>query len=141
MGEVSCDDIKTNCLHGIPKPLAVLGFVDCILGRPDHLDTEFLQHAVAHQVQRAVQRRLTPHCGQQHVGTLFFNNECNRLPGNRLNIGGIRELGVSHDRCRIGVHQNDPIALLPKRLTGLYSRVVEFTGLPNDNRARANHQD
>ena len=140
MGEVTCNDIKTNRLHGIPEPLAILSFVDCILGCPDHLNTEFLQHPVTHQVQRAVQSRLTAHRGQQYVGTLFFDNERNRLPGNRLNVGGICELGISHDRCGIGVHQNDPITLLPKGLTGLHSRVVEFTGLPNDNRARADHQ-
>ena len=30
MGKITCNHVKTNRLHGIPEPLAILGFVSTL---------------------------------------------------------------------------------------------------------------
>ena len=62
-------------------------------------------------------------------------------PGHRLDVGGIGHLRVGHDGGRIGVHQDDPVALFPQGLAGLGAGVVELTGLADDDRTRADDQD
>ena len=140
MGKTSIDHFEPDRLHRITKALAVLGFIDRVLRCPDHLNTELLQHPVTHQIQGTVQASLAPHRGQQYIRALFFNNQRDSFPGDRFNIGGIRELGIGHDRGGIGIHQNDPVALFAKRLAGLHTGVVKFARLPDYDRARANHQ-
>jgi hypothetical protein len=44
--------------HRVLELLAILGLVDRLLLGADHLDAELLQHALAREVERAVQRRL-----------------------------------------------------------------------------------
>src|SRR5690606_6904254 len=58
-----------------------------------------------------------------------------------LDVGGVRELGVGHDRGRVGVGQDHPVALLLEDLAGLGARVVELAGLADDDRAGADEED
>src|SRR6185437_2594703 len=51
------------------------------------------------------------------------------------------EIGIGHDRRRIGIHQNDAVALVLQRLAGLRAGIIELTGLADDDRASANDQD
>src|SRR5690606_36549969 len=48
---------------------------------------------------------------------------------------------IGHDRGRIGVDQDDAEALLTQDLARLGAGVVELAGLPDHDRARAQHQD
>ncbi len=50
-------------------------------------------------------------------------------------------LGVGHDRRRVRVDQDDPVALLLQRLARLGSGVIELAGLPDDDGAGADDQD
>ena len=61
---------KPMRLHGLIEALPVLGLVDGILGGADQLHAELGQHALAHQVQGAVQRGLPAHGRQQRVRAL-----------------------------------------------------------------------
>ncbi len=100
-----------------------------------------LQHAVLGQIERAVERGLAAHGGQQRVGPLDGDDLLHHLPGDRLDVGGVRHLRVGHDGGRIGVHQDDAVALLAQRLAGLRAGVVELAGLADDDRAGADDQD
>ena len=51
----------------------------------------------------------------------------------RLHVDLIRNRGIRHDRCRIGVAQNDLISLFPKRQTRLCSCIVKFSRLSDDD--------
>src|SRR4029079_5629671 len=63
------------------------------------------------------------------------------LRRDRLDISGVGEIGIGHDRRRVRVHQDDPVALFLEPLAGLRAGIVELTGLADDDRARADDQD
>ncbi len=132
---------SADVLHRLVEQVAVFGLVDGIGVGTDHLDAVLGQHAVLVEVQRAVQRRLAAHGGQNHIRALGFDDLLYRLPGDRLDVGGIGHGRVSHDGGRVGVHQNDPVALLAQRFTGLGAGVVEFAGLADDDRTSANDEN
>ena len=46
-----------------------------------------------------------------------------------------RKLGIGHDRGRVGVDQDHAVALCAQNAAGLGSRIVEFTGLTDNDRA------
>ena len=132
---------KTDLGHGVLEFLPVLGLVDGFLGSADQLDTELGQHAFAVKVERAVERGLTAHGRQQRIRTLFLDDLGDDLPSNWLDIGHVGHFRVGHDGRRIGIHQDDLVALLAQCLAGLSTGVVEFTGLADDDRTGANDQD
>ena len=67
---------------------------------------------------------------------------CSRyLLGERLDVGAVGDFGIGHDRRRIGIHQDDFVALGAQRLAGLRAGIVEFAGLADDDRAGADDQD
>jgi len=49
------------------------------------------------EIEGTIQRRLTTHGGQQGIRPLLLDNARNHLPGDRLNIGGIRHRRIGHD--------------------------------------------
>ena len=51
----------------------------------------------------------------------------------RLEVGPIREGRIGHDRRRVGVDEDDPVALLPEGLARLRSRIVELAALTDDD--------
>ncbi len=131
---------KADAAHGIAELLTVLGFVDGFTRGPDHLDREGREHALAIQIERAVERRLAAHCRQQRLGTLFFDDLRDGVPVDRLDVGGVGHLRVGHDGGGVGVDQHDPVALLAQRLAGLGAGVVELAGLADDDRTGADNE-
>ena len=132
---------QADAFHGLAEELAVFRLVDGVRGGADHLDVEFFQHAHLAQAQRAVQRGLSAHRRKQRIGALAFDDLGNDLRRDRLNVCRVGEIGIGHDRRRVRVHQDDPVALFLKRLARLRARVVELAGLADDDRARADDQD
>ena len=128
-------------LHRLAEQLAVLGLVDRLGGGADHGDAELLQHAHAAQRQRAIERGLAAHGGKQRVRPLLLDDPGDDLRRDRLDIGRVGDLGVGHDGRRVGVDQHDPVALLSEGLAGLGPGIVELAGLPDDDRAGADHED
>ncbi len=133
--------IEPDLRHRLLEFFAVLGLVDGLLRGADHLDAVLFQHAVLGQIERAVQRRLPAHGRQQRVGPFLRDDLLHDLPGDRLDVGGIRHLRIGHDGRRIGVHQDDAVALLAQRLAGLGAGIVELAGLADDDGAGADDQD
>ncbi len=141
VGNTGARAVKADGLHGLVETRTVFSLVDGVGIRADHLNAEFFQHAFALQVQGAVQCSLAAHGWQQCVWTLFLNDLGNRLPLDRLDVGGVGHVRVGHDGGRVGVHQDDAVALFAQGFTGLGAGVVEFTGLADHNRASAENQD
>ena len=141
MGDTGTRTLQTDAAHGNIETTAVFGLVDGIGGSTDHLYAELGQHAVFFQLQGAVQRSLTTHGRQYRIRALFLDDFANHFPGNWLDIGRIGHLRVGHDGGRVGVHQDDAIALFTQGFTGLGARVVKFASLTDDNRACAQDQD
>jgi hypothetical protein len=59
---------EADARHRRLELLAVLGLVDRFLGRADELDVELGEHALAREVERAVERGLPAHRRQQASG-------------------------------------------------------------------------
>ena len=127
--------------HRLAEQLAVFRLVDGVGGGADHLDVEFLQRAHLAQRQRAVERGLPAHGRQQRVGPFLLDDLGDDLRRDRLDIGGVGQIRIGHDGRRIGVHQDDPVALVLERLAGLRAGIVELAGLADDDRAGADDQD
>ena len=128
-------------LHRRVEQLAVLGAVDRVVVRADQLDAEALERPVLGEVLGEVERGLAAQRRQQRVGPLALDDLRDDLGQQRLDVGRRRELRVGHDRRRVGVHEDDLVALLQQHLAGLRARVVELRGLPDDDRARAEDED
>ena len=79
--------------------------------------------------------------GQEGVGPLLGDDLLDDLPGDRLDVGAVGRLRVGHDGGRVGVHQDDRVALLAERLARLGAGVVELAGLADDDGAGADEQD
>ena len=110
---------KPDLLHGLIEPLAVLGLVDGVCGRADHLDAVLLKHAVLLEGKRAVERGLSAHGGKDGVRALLGDNLLDHLPLDRLDVGRVGHVRIGHDRRRVGVNQGDPVAFLTEGLARL----------------------
>jgi hypothetical protein len=133
--------IQADLGHRVLELLAVLGLFDGHLVGADHLHAVLGQNALAVQFERAVQRRLTAHGGQDGIRTFLGDDLLDHLPGDGLDVGRIGRFRVGHDGRRIAVDQDDAVALFAQRLAGLSAGVVELAGLPDDDGAGADDQD
>ncbi len=132
---------EPNLGHRDTKQVAVLSHVDRFPRGSDQFHLVFLENAFANEIERTVQCGLSAHRRQQRVRPFFLDDSLDSCPVNRLDIGRVGHIRVSHDGRRIRVHQNDPESLLAKRLAGLGTRIVKLAGLADDNRSGADDQD
>ena len=141
MGNARARRTQTNFGHGVFELQAVFGFVDGFGCGANEFDFVFVKHAVVPQIERTVECCLAAHGGQNGIGTFFGNDLFNRLPRDGLNVSDVRSGGVGHDRGRVAVDQNDFVTLFAQSFASLHARVVELTGLANDDGASANDED
>ncbi len=127
--------------HCLAKQVTILGHVDRLAFRRDHLDVKLLENALAREVERAIQAGLPAHGGQQRIRTLLLDDARQRGPVNRLDVDRVRHLGIRHDRGRVRIDENDAEAFFTKCLARLRARIVELTRLADHDRAGADNQD
>jgi len=75
------------------------------------------------------------------VEALLGDDRLDHVRGDRLDVGGVGEPGVGHDRGGVGVDQHHAQALLAQHPAGLGARVVELRRLPDDDRPRPDQED
>ena len=138
--------LEADLVHRVAEALAILGLVDRVGGGADHLDVELVEGALLAQRERAVQRGLAAHGRQQREAAgddvaFLLDDLGDDLRRDRLDVGGVRQLRIGHDRRRIGIHQHDAIALGLQRLHRLRAGIIELAGLADDDRPGADDQD
>src|SRR4029434_62619 len=111
------------------------------LGGPDQLDVEPVQHALAREIERTIERRLPAHCRQQCIRPLALDDFRDHRPDDRLDVGDVRHFRIRHDRCWVAVHQDHAKAFLAQRLAGLRSGIGELARLTDDDRAGGDDED
>ena len=94
------------------EPLTVLAALDRFEIGADQFDAVAVQDAVLIQRDGRVQRGLPAEGGQQGVDLvaalgLLGDDLLDERRGDRLDVGVVGELGVGHDRGRVGVHEAD----------------------------------
>ena len=82
-----------------------------------------------------------PMVGSSASGPLLGDDLGDDFRRDRLDIGRIRQVRIGHDRRRVGVDEDDPVAFLLQRLAGLRAGIVEFASLADDDRTRADDED
>ena len=135
MGDAAARRTQADTGHGVLELQPILGLFNGLFVGADHLDAVLGEHTMLVQVQRAIQGSLATHRWQHRVGTLLGDDLFDHLPGDGLDVGRIGHLRVGHDRRRVAVDEDEAVALFAQRLAGLGSRVIEFAGLANDDRA------
>ena len=141
VGEARAGGVEPDLGHRVAEQLSILGLVYGFGVGADHFDAEFFKHTHLVEREGAVERGLAAHGGEQRVGALLFDDLGNDFGGDGLHIGGIGDVGIGHDRRRIGVHQYDAIAFFAQRLASLSSRVVELAGLADNDRSSPDDED
>ncbi len=121
--------------HRLLEEIAILGLFDRVQLGADQLDAELFQHPRFRQLDREIERGLTTDRRQQRIGPLAFDNLRDYAGGHRLDIGTIGQIGVGHDRGRVGVDQDQAQSLFAQRLQRLRSRIVELACLSDYDRA------
>ena len=134
-------NLEANVGHGRFELLAVFGGSNRFGFGTNDFDTELLEHTTTNQFHRQVQRRLTTKGWQQCVRTFLANDVGHHVGVQRFDVGDIGRRGVGHDRGRVGVDQDDLVALLAQHLAGLGARVVELTGLANNDWPRPDDEN
>jgi hypothetical protein len=134
-------DALPDAPHRIREELAILGEPNGACIGADQLHAVSLEHAAVRERERDVERRLSPHRGQQRIRPLALDHLLHHVRRHRLHVRPIGELGIRHDRGRIRVHEHDRVALFAQRLRRLRARVIELGPLADHDRARAYEQD
>ncbi len=142
MGHRRDRHVQADTLHGHLEGLAILGRVDGLGGGADELrGARCAYGATFHELHGQVQRRLAAERRQHGVGPLAIDDAAQHISIQRLHVGGRRELRVGHDRGRVGVGQDHPVALFTEHLAGLGARVVELACLSDHDGPRPDQQD
>jgi len=134
-------DVGSGVEHELLEDLAVLALVDRLEARADQLDVVLLEDAVVVQLDRGVQGGLSAESRKDRVRALLRDDRLDDLPRDRLDVRRVGEVGVGHDRGRVGVDQDDPDALFAEHAAGLGAGVVELAGLTDDDRAGADDEN
>ena len=120
--------------------LAVLGHVDGPRRRRSSRRC-MLEHALAARSSAVLSAVWPPMVGSSASRPLLLDDARDDAPVDRLDVDRIGRLRVGHDGGRVGVHQDDPVALLAQRLAGLRAGVIELARLADDDRTGADDQD
>ena len=121
----------------VAERLAVLGHLDRLERRAEEPDVVALEDAGLGQRHRQVERGLAAEAGEQALRPLPGDDRLDGLDGQRLEVDGVRDRRVGHDRGRVRVDEDRPDALGAQRAAGLRAGVVELGRLADDDRARA----
>src|SRR5699024_839930 len=130
--------LDSKTCHGLLEFLSVLAALDGIYLNADYLYIVFVKNACCCQLRTQVQSGLSAQVREQRVWTLLFNNLCQTVYIQRLDIGNISSFRICHDSSRVGVYQHNLIAELSKSFTCLSSRIVELTCLSDNDWTGAN---
>ena len=128
--------------HRRLEALPVLGRGDGLGVGPDHLGrARAADEPLLVQGHGQVETGLAAERGQHRVGALPIDDALQHVGRQRLHVGPVGEVRVRHDRGRVRVGEDDPVALLAQHAAGLGARVVELARLADHDRSRADDED
>ena len=141
MHGVAARNIKADTQHNLLEGISFFRPFDDLFFGADHFDAVFFQHAVANQIHRGIQPRLSTQRGEKRVRAFLANNLFDILPRDWFNIRAVSRIRIRHDRGRIGIHQNDFVPVFAEGFAGLSSRIIELASLANYDRTGTNDQN
>ncbi len=133
--------LQADFCHTLLEELAILPLANGFNLGTNELYAVFREGARLVQGHGGIQGRLAAQCRQEGVRFFLCHDHLHDGRGNGFDVGAIGKLRIGHDRGRVAVHEDDLVSLLPERLAGLDTGVVEFAGLANDDGTRADDED
>ncbi len=140
-GVAAARQVEADTPHGFFEQIAVFGLFNRVDLGADHLDAVMIEDAFLGEIDGKIQRRLASERRQDCIGSFLGDDFLDDISSNRLDVSARGKTRVGHDRCRIGVNENDSIAFFLQRLQRLGAGIVELTGLADDDRSRANEEN
>ena len=113
--------------------LAVLRALDAAAFCTQQLGPALGEYALFFKLHRQIQSRLSADARQNGVRPFVADDFGDIFQRQRLHIHLVGDGGVRHNRGRIGVAEDDLVALLLQRQTRLRARVVELRSLSDDD--------
>ncbi|SIJ53860.1 Uncharacterised protein [Mycobacteroides abscessus subsp. abscessus] len=98
-------------LDDLLELLPVLAALDRVDVGADELDAVLLQRARLVEGDRGVERGLPAEGRQDRVGALLGDDRLDDVGVDGLDVGGVGDVGVGHDRRGVGVDEDDAQAL------------------------------
>ena len=141
IGDDGGQDRLAQLLAQLLEQFPVLGLADGVAGSTQHFHATLLENAHLFQFHGQVQTRLAADAGNQGVGPLHPDNAGGVLRRQGFHIDLVGNGGVGHDGGRVGVGQQNLIALLFQGKARLGAGVVELGGLSDDDGAGADDHD
>ena len=138
--------LATDLGDDVLELLPILAALDGVEVGTDQLDAVLGENSLIVQCDSGIERRLSTEGGEHGLDgmtLLGFAGEdlLDEFRRDRLDVGGVGELGVGHDRRGVGVDEADTQSFLAQHSAGLGAGVVELTGLTDDDRAGSDDQD
>jgi hypothetical protein len=105
-------------------------------GCADQLHAILLQDPVLGHGHRRVQACLATKGRKKGARAFLFNDAGHGLGFDGFDVGPVGQVRIGHDRRRVGVDQNDLVALFLEGFQSLGPGIVELAGLSDDDGAR-----
>ena len=139
--EAAGRQLESDALHRLGELLPVLGELDRAHVGPDQLHAVFVENAPLREFERDVERGLPAHRREERVRLFDLDHALHPIGREWLDVCGIGDVRVGHDRGGIRVHEDDSISLLAQRAAGLRPGVVELAGLSDHDRPGADEKN
>ena len=121
VGKAAVGAFEPDLLHRGAELLAALGLLNRVRLGADQLDAQLLEHAHVVQLHRTVEGCLAAEGRQDCVWPLLLQDLGDDFRREGLDVGPVRSLRIGHDRRRIAVDEDDPVAIAAERLAGLHA--------------------
>ena len=109
--ELGLRRFETDLAHRVLEEEAVFGLLDGVDLGADQLDAIFLQDAGFGKLDGEVQSGLAAHGGKQRIRPLAADDLFQVGQSQRLDIGFVGEVRIRHDGGRIGIDEDDFVAV------------------------------
>ena len=134
-------DFQADFAASILEPQAVFRDFDGAQRSADHFDFVFFENAAFGEFDGKIERGLAANCRQKRIGFFASEDFLQIFLGQWLDVGAVSQFRIGHDRRRIGIDENDFVALRAQSFAGLSAGIVKFAGLAYDDGAGADNQD
>ena len=121
-------------LHRLFEQFAVFGFLNRLQRSAQQFYVIFFQGTPFRQLNGQIQADLAAQCGEESIRPLFGDDFFQIFRQQWLHIDPVGDIGVGHDRCRVGVDQHDLHTFFLQGAAGLGAGVVEFGRLSDHDR-------
>ena len=141
VGYVGGDNRLTDGLTKLLEQLSVLCSLDTLEGGSKKLNAALFKDTLLLKEHCHIKTGLSADTGNDSVGALVSDYLRDVFKGQGLHIYLVRNGGVGHYRCGVGVYEDYLIALLLQRKTRLRTCVIELCRLTDNDRTGADYHD